>query len=229
MHLNSNLSRPLSSRLSSSRQLLAFSLLLVFFWLSAPQASGDEAPLPFLEKAFSGDLSEMKKRRTLRALVVYGPTDFFFDKGKPSGIQVDLIREYEKHLNKGIKEEAGKIHVVFIPVSFDRLIPDLLAGKGDIAAHFLTETSERSKKLHFVSGRKIPVDELIVAHKDQTLPDNIDGLAGRKVYVLPGSSYLEHLQKLNKDFKKRGVKPVDIQTVDSHLSSEDIWKWSMPG
>ncbi|WP_295390644.1 transporter substrate-binding domain-containing protein, partial [Thiolapillus sp.] len=164
----------------------------------------------------------MKQRRTVRALVVYGPTDFFFDKGKPSGIQVDLLREYEKFLNKGIKREAEKIHVAFLPVPFGRLIPDLLAGKGDIAAHFLTETDERKQKLLFASGRKTTVDELVVTHKDQAPLEDIDGLAGKTVYVLPHSSYLEHLRKLNADFKSRGLKLIDIQTVDSHLSSENV-------
>lgn len=196
--------------------------MLIFFGLDLPVASSGEAPLPFLEKSYSDDLPDLKKRRAIRALVVYGPTDFFFDKGKPSGIQVDLLREYERHLNKGIKREAKKIHVVFIPVSFDRLIPELLTGKGDIAAHFLTETEERKKQLLFASGRKMKIDELIVAHKDQKLPEQVDGLAGRKVYVLPGSSYLEHIKQLNHDFANRGLKPIDIQIADSHLNSEDI-------
>ncbi|MEN8143167.1 MAG: transporter substrate-binding domain-containing protein, partial [Thermodesulfobacteriota bacterium] len=202
--------------------LLGMSLMVTFFGLCAPTASSTEIPLPFIRESFSGDLPDLKKRRVVRALVVFGPTDFFFNKGNPSGIQVDLLKEYEKHLNKSTKRESEKIHVVFIPVSFDRLIPDLLAGKGDIAAHFLTETSKRKKKLLFASGRKMEVNELVVAHKDQTLSEHIDGLAGRKMYVLPGSSYLEHLQQMNRYFKGRGLKPIDVQTVDSHLSGEDI-------
>jgi len=198
-------------------------LFLAFMFAAGTPAFSDTAnPIAFLEKPFSEDLPKMKQRRTVRALVVYGPTDFFFDKGKPSGIQVDLLREYEKFLNKGIKREAEKIHVTFLPVPFGRLIPDLLAGKGDIAAHFLTETDERKQKLLFASGRKITVDELIVTHKDQAPPEDIDGLTGKTIYVLPHSSYLEHLRKLNADFKSRGLKLIDIQTVDDHLSSENI-------
>ncbi len=192
------------------------------FAAGTPAFSDTVNPIAFLEKPFSEDLPKMKQRRTVRALVVYGPTDFFFDKGKPSGIQVDLLREYEKFLNKGIKREAEKIHVAFLPVPFGRLIPDLLAGKGDIAAHFLTETDERKQKLLFASGRKTTVDELVVTHKDQAPLEDIDGLAGKTVYVLPHSSYLEHLRKLNADFKSRGLKLIDIQTVDSHLSSENV-------
>ena len=200
------------------------SLLFLAFMFAAgtPAFSDTVNPIAFLEKPFSEDLPKMKQRRTVRALVVYGPTDFFFDKGKPSGIQVDLLREYEKFLNKGIKREAEKIHVAFLPVPFGRLIPDLLAGKGDIAAHFLTETDERKQKLLFASGRKTTVDELVVTHKDQAPLEDIDGLAGKTVYVLPHSSYLEHLRKLNADFKSRGLKLIDIQTVDSHLSSENV-------
>jgi len=79
------------------------------------------------------DFSMMSKRKKIRALVTYNRTGFFFtDKGTPQGLQVDLLTEYEKHLNVGIKKEIDKIHIQYIPTTFDRLITDLLEGKGDI-------------------------------------------------------------------------------------------------
>ncbi|BAO43136.1 MltF family protein [Thiolapillus brandeum] len=200
--------------------LLALCLLPLM--LHSPVASSDEPGIFVVESNDTQDLAHMKKRRVVRALVVFSPTDFFFVKGKPSGIQVELLREYEKQLNAGIKRESDRIHVVFLPVPFAELIPRLQAGKGDIAAHFLTETPERQKTLRFVSGKRVKVAELVVASKDTPLPDNLDGLAGRTLHILPNSSYMEHLKALNQDFSRRGLKPMDLQAVDPQLSGEDI-------
>ncbi|WP_456374826.1 transporter substrate-binding domain-containing protein [Thiolapillus sp.] len=185
-------------------------------------ASSEEADILKLEESHTGDLAQMKKRRLLRALVVYSPTDFFFVKGKPSGIQVELLREYEKQLNAGIKRESDRIHIVSIPVPFAELIPRLKAGKGDIAAHFLTETPERKKSLRFVSARKVKINELVVANGKVALPNKLEGLAGRKLHILPNSSYLEHLKALNQEFVRQGLAPIKIEITDPQLSIEDI-------
>ncbi len=199
-----------------------FLWLFCLFMPGTGAAAEQDIHLSVLEQPFTGDLPEMKKRRVIRALVVFGPTDFFFVKGRPSGLQADLLREYEKFINKGVKRETDKVHVVFVPVSFSNLIPWLREGRGDIAAHFLTETPERRKFLRFASGRRMEVAELLVAHKDTPLPDNIEGLAGKTIHVLPGSSYLEHLRELNRRFTEKGLPPVDIQIVDPRLNTEDI-------
>ncbi|WP_457674658.1 transglycosylase SLT domain-containing protein [Thiolapillus sp.] len=204
--------------------LKTFLLLAGLLLLAGPGTGADdqETALPLLEARSTDDLPTMKKRRVIRALVVFGPTDFFFIKGKPSGLQADLLREYEKFINKGIKRETEKIHLVFVPVPFSKLIPWLQEGRGDIAAHFLTETPERQKSLLFASGRRMKVSELVVANRNIALPDRIEGLAGKTIQVLPGSSYLEHLQALNRQFREKGLPPMDIQPVDPNLNSEDI-------
>ena len=196
--------------------------LSCLFMSNTGAAVEQDISLPVLDKPFTGDLPEMKQRRMIRALVVFGPTDFFFVKGRPSGLQVDLLREYEKFINRGIRNEAKKIHLVFVPVPFGKLLPWLREGRGDIAAHFLTETPERVKTLRFASGRRMKVAELIVANKDIPLPDSLEGLAGRTLRVLPGSSYFEHLEKLNRQFVKKGLPPMDIQPADPRLNTEDI-------
>ena len=176
-----------------------------------------------VQQKYTDDLSEIKKRKRIRALVTYSRTDFFFDdSGAPRGLQVALLNEYEKQLNEGVKNEAEKIRVQFIPTTFDRLIPDLLEGRGDIAAAMLTLTAEREKKINFITSKKQNVSELVVTHKSINNIAAVEDLAGQKIYVLRGSSYAEHLKTLNQTFKKNNLKPIVIVEAESHQLSEDI-------
>jgi len=186
-------------------------------------AGGGELQEKLITAAFTGDLPEMRKRRLVRALVVYGPTDFFFYQGKPQGIQVDLLKEYEKFLNTGKRRETDRIVIVFVPVPFEELIPALLEGKGDIAAHFLTPTEARRRQgVAFASGEELSVDEVLVSHAGAPGIAELEDLAGKKVYVLRGSSYMEHLEALNEKFLDRGLEPIRIEAADARLRSEDI-------
>ncbi|TNF92528.1 MAG: transporter substrate-binding domain-containing protein [Gammaproteobacteria bacterium] len=180
----------------------------------------DDPVIP--HEVFRGDLPEMRDRRIIRALVVHSRTDFFLDHGHIRGIQAEYLRGFEKSLNKGIKKEAEKIRIRKIPVSFDQLIPMVEAGYGDIAAHFLTITPERGKRVNFATGRRKKVNEIVVAHSDVTDVNSIKDLAGREAYVLAGSSYYEHLQAVSKSLVDQGAKPIRIREADSRLRSEDI-------
>ncbi|MCK5697712.1 MAG: lytic transglycosylase F [Gammaproteobacteria bacterium] len=178
---------------------------------------------PILESQYLGDLSALSKRRYIRALVSYSRTGFFFDKnGRPRGMQVDLLTIYEEQLNKGKKKESDKIHIRYIPTTFDRLIPDLIEGKGDIVANLMTITPERKKKINFISGKRGSVQELIISHKSVKGIDSINDLSGQEIYVLKGSSYVEHLKVINQHLKKKKLAPIRIVEADSHLMTEEI-------
>jgi membrane-bound lytic murein transglycosylase MltF len=114
------------------------------------------------------------------------------------------------------------VHVTYIPVTFNELIPALRSGRGDIAADFLTITSQREKQVSFASGGSWKVNELVVTNKNVEGLESLEDLSGRSVYVLNGSSYVEHLKQLNMKFRKKGLKPVKIKQADPHLLSEDI-------
>lgn len=168
------------------------------------------------------DLSGIRKRGFLRVLVTHSRTDFFISEGRLLGIQAELAREFQKSLNQGIKREQDKLKLLFIPVTFDELLPALERGQGDIAAALLTITPERSRRVVFVSGSRQSVNELLVTHVDATPPANLDGLAGWTLHVLRGSSYVEHLRNLNRQFEAKGMAPVEIVEAESELLSEDI-------
>jgi membrane-bound lytic murein transglycosylase MltF len=164
----------------------------------------------------------MKKQKYIRALVTYSKTDFFLNNGRLDGLQVKLLNEYEKILNKGIKKSAEKIHIVYVPTTFDQLLTDLLKGRGDIAAALLTITAEREKKVSFASGRVAEIAEIIISGKGAEKLSSLDDLAGKTVYLLRGSSYVESIKRLNQTFAKKKLKPIIIKLADDHLLSEDI-------
>jgi ABC-type amino acid transport substrate-binding protein len=136
--------------------------------------------------------------RTIRILVHYGRTEFFVANGKPYGIEYETFSEYEKYLNRNGDKHSSKIGMVFIPVRFEDLIPYLLEGKGDIAAGLLTVTEERKEKAAFTTPYLHDVEEVLVAHSAAPKPKSLDDLSGKTVQVLRGSSFVQHLNTVNR-------------------------------
>ncbi len=211
-------------RRASTALAIPAALVLLLWALAALWSSSDDrarvADLP--TERFVGDLEQIRERRVLRALVVPSNTDFFLSGARIDGLQANLLLEFEKQLNRGIYKPADKIRVQFLPVTFDRLIPELLAGHGDIAAAMLTLTPEREARVAMVSAKAMPVNEVVVSRRAAEPVQALSDLAGREVHVLRGSSYAEHLRALNVEFEEQGLEPVQIHEVESALNSEDI-------
>jgi membrane-bound lytic murein transglycosylase MltF len=200
-------------------------LMLVLSLRAAPAQStdNDEVIRPaVVSELFTDDLPAIRERGVLRALVSYSRTDFFLEGARPRGVMPELLRVLEKHLNKGRKRRELHTQVHYVIVPFDRLLPALLAGEGDVAAAFLTETPERAKLVDFTRGTEGWVNEVLVTHKDVGDVSSVDDLAGRVVYVLRGSSYAEHLRRLNRELEDAGKAPIDIREADRYLATEDL-------
>ena len=198
--------------------------LLVILLIATPVLAGKATLKEHLAVSRStDDLAALRKRRQIRALVTYSRTDFVINAdGRATGLQVELLQQYEKRLNKGIKREENKTQIVFIPTTFARLLPDLENGKGDIAAALLTVTPERQRRFGFASGKAMQVEELVVVHRDVQDIGTVEDLAGREVHVLRNSSYAEHLRALNKRLAGKGLRAIRIVEADTELLSEDI-------
>jgi len=171
---------------------------------------------------FTDDLPSIRQRGILRALVSFSRTDFFLQGARPRGLFVELLHQYENFLNKGRKRNTPKISIKYVPVTFDRLIPALLAGEGDIAVGHLTVTPARQRHIDFARDERVKVDELLVMHKRVAGIQSLEDLSGRTVYVKRASSYAEHLRGLNAHFASVGRQPIDIRPADPHLVTEDL-------
>ena len=175
-----------------------------------------------VDKPFIGDLDQIRARRTIRVLVNYSKTNFFIDQGKIQGFEYELLKAYEKHLNKEEKDKYAKTKMIFVPVPFDQILQALNKGRGDIAAAGLTITSERQTIAAFAKPYIPEVNEIVVLNKKIKNVESVEDLSNRTVYVRKGSSYVTHLKSLNEKLKKLKRPPVKIKTADEYIVTEDI-------
>jgi membrane-bound lytic murein transglycosylase MltF len=169
-----------------------------------------------------GDFDGMVKDRVIRALVVYSKTFYFLDKARQRGISYDLLKEFEKFVNKKLKTKSLKFHVMFIPVRRDELIPGLVNGLGDIAVANLTITPQRVSQVDFSNPILTGVNELPVTGPSAPPINGIDDLAGKEIHVRRSSSYYESLVKLNVSFKKAGKSEIKLVAAEEILEDEDL-------
>jgi membrane-bound lytic murein transglycosylase MltF len=184
--------------------------------------SSESTPLTKMTKPRFGDLDAMIKRRTIRVLVAYSKTNFFLDGPTTRGATYELLKQFDKHLNKKLRTRHLKIHMVFIPVTRDKLLPYLIQGKGDIAAASLTVTKERLKKVDFAAPLYTKAKELVVTSPRGPKLASLDDLSGKTVHVRKSSSYYQDLQQFNKKLKAAGKAPVNVVPVNELLETEDI-------
>ena len=203
--------------------ILSFVLLLAFSARSSAVESGGQSILVArVIKPYTSDFPDLKKKRLIRVLVSYSKTNFFPKAGEIKGFEHEMFLEYEKFLNKGITRKDFKIHVAYVPVPFEQLIPALIEGKGDIAAAGLTITPEREKLVAFTDPYLSGIDEIVVMSKTAKPLDSIESLSGRKVYVPESSSYADHIKALNKAFAEKGIKPVEVISPSPYFETEDL-------
>ena len=132
---------------------------------SLKPTSDEVALIQRIEKPFKGDLDQIRKRRIVRVLVNYSKTNFFIDLGKLQGFEYELLKSYEKHLNKTIKDKYARTKMIFVPVPFDKMLSYLDQGRGDIAASGLTVTPARQKLVAFTEPYLPEVNEVVVLNK----------------------------------------------------------------
>jgi membrane-bound lytic murein transglycosylase MltF len=192
----------------------------------AEQPKSDEGPpseiMAIVNKPWTGDFDQMTQRRVIRALVVYNKTNYFLDGAEQKGATYDGLKAFEEEINKKLNTGHLKVHVAFIPVTRDQLIPGLLQGRGDIAASNLTITPERSQLVDFGEALLSNVSEIVVTGPTAQPLTSMDDLGGQQIYVREGSSAYESLVRLNKSLETSGKPQIQIEKIDQRLESEDI-------
>jgi len=196
--------------------------LLCLMAAAAAAQKTQQGELISLDEKWLGDFGGMAKRREIRVLVVYSKTFYFLDQGRQRGAIYELLRQFEKFINKKLKTKTLKLRVLFIPVRRDQLIPWLVDGRGDIAAANLTITPQRQKQVDFSDPLAVGVKELLVTGPAAPEVKNLDDLAGKEIHVRRSSSYYESLVKLNQSFQRTGKPKMNLVLADEIFEDEDL-------
>ncbi len=203
--------------------VLTFLLWTAAFPAARAQDADTSHPLDaHLAERYAEDMDALLERKYIRVLTTYNRTNFFLARGMLRGFEYALLKEYQKTLNKGITRRELQVVFEFIPVSRDRLIPDLVDGYGDIAAAGLTVTPERCKQVDFTAPYLTGIDEVLVMHRAVAPIRDAAELSGNSVFVRRSSSYYESLLAFNQRLAAQGKRPVKIVRADEILETEDI-------
>ena len=173
--------------------------------------------------SWKGDLDSMIKRRIVRVLLPYNKTLYFLDKdGQQRGLIYDMMIAFEQDLNQQIAAKNLKVQFIFLPTARDQLIPQLLAGKGDIIAADLTITPGREKLIDFSTPLESGIKEVIVTSTSAASLSSLEDLSGKTIFVNPSTSYAENLKILNASLQKQKKNPVIIKDAPGTFETEDI-------
>jgi len=176
-------------------------------------------------KPWKGDLDGMLERRMIRFDTPYSRSLYFIDNGRERGISAELVRDFERWVNKKFGGQLGKrpLTVYIVAATRDKLLPDLNDGLADVAVGNLTVTEERLKVVDMVApDEKVANVEVLVTGPASPAIATVEDLAGKSVHVRKASSYYASLTALNERLKKAGKAPAKLELVPDALEDEDM-------
>jgi membrane-bound lytic murein transglycosylase MltF len=147
---------------------------------------------------------------------------YFVDRGVPRGVAYEYGRLMEDTINERLKTGNLKVHVVYVPISRDKLLPALVDGQVDMVAGNLTITPERERLVDFTDPTRENVSEILVTPPGTPPLTSVDDLSGRVVFVRRSSSYYQSLLALNKTLQSAGKEPVVIEAAPENLEDDDL-------
>jgi membrane-bound lytic murein transglycosylase MltF len=186
---------------------------------TAPQTGAGSLPLNF--ERHTDDLDAMVKRGTIRALVLYSRSGFFYVNGRPQGIYYEALRAFEQSVNEKLHTGKQPVQVTFIPVRPDQVEKALTEGVGDLIAYALTVTPQREQRVAF-SPIETGVKQIVVTGKGFGPAASLQDLSGKKIFVNPLTTYPANLATVNDSLRKQGKPPILIESADKNLLDEDL-------
>jgi membrane-bound lytic murein transglycosylase MltF len=186
-----------------------------------PAADSGVAGLPINFQRHTGDLDDMVKRGSIRALVLYSRSSFFYVNGRPQGLNYEALRDLEQFVNQKAHTKQ-RVQVTFIPVRPDQLQPYLTEGIGDLVAYPVFVNAEREQKVAFSLPLQTGVKQILVTGKNFGPASSLQDLSGKKVFVNPLTTYYGNLQKVSDSLLKQGKAPIQIEKADTNLTDEDL-------
>jgi len=191
-----------------------------------PDAAGGSAqyspPDMVTTRKWTGDLDGMIERRIVRVLTTYSKTSYFVDRGTQRGLTYEAFRLFEDDLNKRLKNKNVRVHVVFIPVAHDELIPALIEGKGDIVAAQKLVTEWRREQVDFTNPTATNISSIVVTGPGAPPITTVEDVGGKEVYLRKSDISAKGLEQFNGQLARAGKPPVRIRNAPEVLADEDL-------
>ena len=190
--------------------------------LGALDAFLEEAHLDGAEVAAHRDLDAIQKAGRLRLLTLNGPATYYLWRGELIGFEYELV--------KAFADELGVALETVVAAHRAELQPLLEAGQGDLISASVTITDARRDAGLAFSEPYLKVQEVFVS---QTPVVAIGDLAGRRVTVQAGTSFVDTLQGLPDELgveiglaqaaspaliERVGQGLADVTLADSHVA-----------
>ncbi len=186
------------------------------------EADPEEAILASALRPWTGDLDGMVERGMIRVAIPFGLTTYFLDGADQKGLTYENVLGFEQHLKNRLGKQAGRLTVVVIPTSRDRLFPMVTEGLADLAAGTLTITPERQAIVDFSDPFATNVREVLVTGPAAPEIRSAEDLLGTTIHVRRSSSFYEHLRGLNEHRAAEGKPPIPVVEADEKLTTDDF-------
>jgi membrane-bound lytic murein transglycosylase MltF len=192
---------------------------------SGASADAKGRALEIRSQAQQIDFDVMLQRRAIKFYLPYSRSLYFIDKGRERGISADVIREFERWVNRKYAKQLGKrpITVFAVVATRDKLVADLQSGHADVAVGNVKVLDELLDKIDFAGlDQNITTSEILVTGPASPAIASIDDLSGKTVHLLKYSSQYLGLKALNERFKREGKPEAKALFVPNALEDEDL-------
>lgn len=169
-----------------------------------------------------GELDGMLARRVIRVLTTYSRVNYFVDRGRPRGLVYDAFRLFEDELNAKLRNRHIRVHVVFVPVAHDDLIPALVEGRGDIVSAGVLLTAWRQAQVDFTEPTRRDVSSIIVTGPGVPLVPTPMDLGGREVYLRMSDVSAPNVERFKSMLAEAGRPPIRLRAAPEVLADEDL-------
>ena len=156
---------------------------------------------------------DRRSRRHGRASRDSRPHGLFEDdvlrgQGRAAGTGPRGVQLFEDDLNKKLNAKHVRVHVIFVPVASNELIPALLDGRGDIVAAGKLVTAWRKEQVDFTNATRTGISTIIVSGPAVPPIANVTDLGGKEVYLRASDVSDQGVAQFNAQLAKAGKPPV---------------------
>ena len=180
-------------------------------------ASGLAAALNDSNPASQLSYEQPLSRNEIRIAVPYDPTIYVDAKGKPTGISVQVAKNFGMWLSENYKR---KISVTLVPTLPGKLIDSLDTGAADIAFGYLGQYHDRLNfPVYLSTSHAEHQKQVLVSAHNSPLINSADDLSG-KLVCLGRQVRSNALMKLNEKLAQEGRAPVILYKDQVGLDDE---------